>query len=186
MNLYVVRHGQTDWNIQGRIQGSTDVELNSNGINQAKQTAELLKNIDFDVIYSSPLKRTIDTAKLINEYHNINIIKDGRIIERNFGDFEGTQNVLTDISDYLDHEKNLRANNVESIKDLFKRIEDFLLDIYNNYKNTNANILIVTHGGASVAITAIINNQKDNLISLGMKNCECRVFENFKLDKKEN
>ena len=186
MNLYIVRHGQTDWNIQGRIQGTTDVELNSIGINQAKQTAELLKNIDFDAIYSSPLKRTISTAEIINSYHNVNIIKDTRIIERNFGDFEGTQNVLKDISDYLDYKKNLTSNNVESVKKLFKRIEDFLLDIYTNYKNTNANVLIVTHGGVSIAITAIINDQKDNLTSLGMKNCECRIFENFKLDKKEN
>ena len=186
MNLYIVRHGQTDWNIQGRIQGSTDIVLNSTGISQAWQTAELLKNIKFEVIYASPLKRTIDTAKIINSYHNINIIKDNRIIERNFGYFEGTQNVLTDISDYLDFEKNLSSNNVESIKELFKRIEDFLLDIYDNYKDTNANILVVTHGGTSVAFTAIINNQKDNLISLGMKNCECRVFENFKINKKEN
>ena len=72
MNLYLVRHGQTDWNIQGRIQGSTDIELNSTGLNQAQKTAELLKNIDFDVIYSSPLKRTVDTAKIINTYHNLN------------------------------------------------------------------------------------------------------------------
>jgi len=186
MNLYVVRHGQTDWNIQGKIQGTTDIELNSTGINQAKQVAELLKNVKLDVIYSSPLKRTVDTAKIINQYHNSNIIKDIRIIERNFGDFEGTQNVLKDISDYLDYEKNLNTNNVESIKDLFNRIENFLTDIYNTYKNTDINILLVTHGGASVAITAIINNQKNNLISLGMRNCECRVFENFKLDKKEN
>jgi len=183
MNIYVVRHGQTDWNIQGRIQGSSDIELNSTGINQAQQTAELLKNIDFDVIYSSPLKRTVDTAKIINTYHNVNIIEDIRIIERNFGNFEGTENVLTDISDYLDYKKNLTSNNVESIKELFKRIEDFLLDIYNKYKDTNANVLIVSHGGASVAITAIINNQIEDLMSLGLKNCEVRIFENIKLDK---
>jgi len=185
MNLYVVRHGQTDWNIQGRIQGSTNIELNSIGINQAKQTAELLKNVDFDIIYSSPLKRTIDTARIINEYHNINIIKDGRIIERNFGDFEGTQNVLTDIADYLDYDKNLNTNNVEGVKELFKRIENFLFDIYNNHKDTNSNILVVTHGGVSIAITAIINNTKNNLASLGMKNCEVKVFENLNLSQLE-
>ena len=186
MNLYIVRHGQTDWNIEGRIQGSTNIELNSTGINQAKKASELLKNTRLDSIYSSPLKRTLDTAKIINQYHNLNIIEDSRIIERNFGDFEGTKNVLTDISDYLDYAKNLSTNNVESIKNLFNRIEDFLLDIYNVYGHTNKNILIVTHAGASVAITAIIRNQKDDLTSLGMKNCECRIFENFKLNKKEN
>lgn len=182
MNLYVVRHGQTDWNIQRKIQGSTDIELNSTGINQAKQTAELLKNINFDVIYSSPLKRTFETAKIINEYHNINIIKDNRILERNFGDFEGTQKLLTNLVDYLDYEKNLNTNNVETIKNLFDRVENFLFDIYSKYQNTNANILVVTHGGTCVAITAIINNIKKDLHSLGIKNCEVKIFENLKLD----
>lgn len=187
MNLYVVRHGQTDWNVQGIIQGSTDIELNSTGIDQAYQTAELLKNIDFSVIYSSPLKRTFDTAKIINKYHNANIITDNRIIERNFGDFEGTRNVLKDISDYLDFDLNLDTNNVESIKMLLKRIEDFLLDVYNTYKNTDSNILVVTHGGVSIAITAIINNIRNNLASLGMQNCEFKIFKNIDLNiKKEN
>lgn len=186
MNIYVVRHGQTDWNIQGFVQGRTDIELNSTGIEQAKQTANLLKDIDFIDIYSSPLKRTIDTAKLINEYHNINIITDDRLIERNFGDFEGTKNVLK-ISDYLNYEHNLQTNNVEGIKKLFKRIENFLLDIYIKYKDTDSNILIVTHGGVGIAITAIINNIRNELASIGMNNCEVKVFKNFKIDiKKEN
>lgn len=183
MNLYVVRHGQTDWNIQGLIQGSTDIELNPTGIKQANQTSELLKNINFSEIYSSPLKRTIDTAKAINKYHHLDVIIDNRLIERNFGDFEGTNNVLKDISDYLDINLNLNTNNVESINTLLKRIEEFLLDIYIKYKDTDSNILVVTHGGVSIAITAVINNIKNNLASLGMKNCEVKVFKNLKLDK---
>lgn len=187
MNLYVVRHGQTDWNIQGLIQGSTDIELNSAGIEQAKQTAEILKDICFSTIYSSPLKRTIDTAKTINKYHNIDIITDKRLIERNFGDFEGTQNLLKNISDYLDVSLNLDTHNVESIKTLLKRVEKFLLDIYIKYKDSDSNILVVTHGGVGIAITAVINNVKENLASLGMKNCEVKIFKNLKLDvNKEN
>lgn len=186
MNIYVVRHGQTDWNIQGILQGSTDIELNSTGIEQAKQTAELLKDINFSTICSSPLKRTIDTAKAINKYHNLDIITDNRIIERGFGNFEGTKNVLSDISDYLDYELNLNTNNVESIQTLFKRVNEFLFDIYNRYKDTDSNILIVTHGGVSVAITAILNNTTNNLASLGIKNCEFKVFKNVILNETEN
>lgn len=187
MNLYVVRHGQTDWNVKGHIQGLTDIKLNSKGIEQAKQTAEILKNINFSAIYSSPLERAVDTAKIINKYHNANIIIDNRIIERCFGDFEGTKNVIKDISEYLDLDLNLDTKNVESIRDLFKRIQDFLSDLYNTYKDTDKNILLVTHGGVSIAVTAIINNVKTNLISLGMKNCEYKLFENLTLNnKKEN
>ena len=185
MNLYVVRHGQTDWNVQGFIQGSTNIELNSTGIEQANKTAELLKDIDFSAIYSSPLKRTLDTARAINKYHNVDIITDNRIIERNFGDFEGTKNVLKDISDYLDYELNLNTNNIEAIKDLFKRVEDFLVSIYSIYKDTDSNILVVTHGGVSIAITAILTDSKNNLVSLGMQNGEFKVFENLKLDIKK-
>lgn len=183
MNLYVVRHGQTDWNIQGKIQGSTDIELNQIGINQASQTAELLKDIDFNAIYSSPLKRTFSTAELINKYHNVNIITDTRLVERGFGDFEGSKNVLYNIEEYLDYEKNLNTNNVECIQDVFGRIESFLSYIYDTYKNSNSNVLIVTHGGISIAITAIINNIKKDLASITMENCEVKVFNNFIFNK---
>jgi len=182
MNLYVVRHGQTDWNIQGLIQGATDIDLNSTGIKQAQETANLLKNINLSAIYCSPLKRTIDTASTINKYHNLNIITDKRIIERNFGNFEGT-NLLKNKYDYWDYSLNLDSNNVETIHLLFNRVRNFLLDIYETYKNTDSNILLVTHGGTSIAITAIINNISTDLFSLGMKNCEVRVFKNLTLNK---
>ena len=181
MNIYVVRHGQTDWNIQGLVQGLTDIELNLTGIEQGNEVAEQLKNINFVAIYSSPLKRTIETAKLINKYHNKNIIADKRIVERCFGNFEGT-NGLKNKFDYWDYKLNLNDNNVESVKILFKRIKDFLLEIYEIYKDTNSNILLVTHGGTAIAINAVINDITDDLFSLGMKNCEVKIFENVKLD----
>ena len=181
MNLYVVRHGQTDWNIIGLIQGLTDIELNSNGIDQANEVAQQLKNINFSAIYTSPLKRTLKTAVLINKYHNLNIITDTRVIERCFGNFEGT-NGLQNKFDYRDYELNLEDNNVESVKRLFKRIKEFLLEIYKLYKDTDSNILIVTHGGTAIAINAIINNINSDLFSLGIKNCEVKIFKNIKLD----
>ena len=89
MKIYVTRHGQTDWNVQGKTQGRADIELNEVGIKQAKQTKEELKNIDIDLIICSPLKRAKKTAEIINEGRNIPIIFDDQIIERNFGEFEG-------------------------------------------------------------------------------------------------
>ena len=87
MKIYVTRHGQTDWNVQGKTQGRADIELNEVGIKQAKQTKEELKNIDIDLIICSPLKRAKKTAEIINEGRNIPIIFDDQIIERNFGEF---------------------------------------------------------------------------------------------------
>ena len=185
MNLYVIRHGQTDWNLKNILQGSTDIELNSAGIKQAKITAEALKNVNFSAIFSSPLSRAINTANYINKYHNLNISTDIRLIERNFGDFEGTD-LLKNMLDYWDYNLNLDGNNVENIHIFFNRVYNFLLEIYNTYKDTDANILISTHSGVTIAINAIINNISENLLSLGIKNCEFKVFKNIKLDKKEN
>ena len=62
MRLLLTRHGQTDWNVQGKAQGRTDTELNSTGIEQAKRLAEKIKNYNIDIIISSPLKRARKTA----------------------------------------------------------------------------------------------------------------------------
>ena len=77
--IYIVRHGQTDWNVEGIYQGRIDIPLNKTGIEQAKKTKEELKGIKFDKVFSSPLKRAIETAQIIC---NNPIIKDDRIIER--------------------------------------------------------------------------------------------------------
>ena len=86
MNIYVVRHGQTDWNKENKLQGNTDIELNDNGRKQALDLKGELKNIDYDIIISSPLKRAIQTAELIN--NNKPIIIEDNLRERSFGDFE--------------------------------------------------------------------------------------------------
>ena len=89
MNIYYVRHGQTDWNKVKRLQGRTDNPLNEVGIEQAKKTRDLLKNEKIDLIICSPLRRTLETANIINEGRNIKIIKDEGFIERSFGKYEG-------------------------------------------------------------------------------------------------
>ena len=185
MNLYIVRHGQTDWNVKNVLQGSSDVDLNSTGIEQAKITSEALKDINFFKIYCSPLKRTVDTATHINTYHNLELSTDSRIIERGFGDFEGTVNLLKDISPYWDYNLNLDCNNIEPIRVFFNRIYDFLFEIYQKYKDTDHNILVVTHGGVCIGINSIINDITNDLLSFNMKNCEFKVFKNLKLTKKE-
>ena len=91
MKLLVVRHGRTDWNDLGKVQGLADIKLNKEGINQAYQTKEKLKDYDIDLIISSPLTRTRQTAEIINEGRNIKTIYDDRIIERDYGEYEGYQ-----------------------------------------------------------------------------------------------
>ena len=90
MNIYVVRHGQTEWNVLKKMQGSADIPLNEKGIEQAKQTKYNLEDVDIDFIFCSPLMRAKQTAEVINEDRNLNITFDERLRERNYGEFEGT------------------------------------------------------------------------------------------------
>ena len=86
MKIYIVRHGQTDYNINGIYAGRIDIPLNNNGIKEAYQVKEKLKGINFSKIYSSPLRRAYETAKIISDK---DIIVDNRIIERSNGQLEG-------------------------------------------------------------------------------------------------
>lgn len=152
MNLYIVRHGQTNYNIEGRFQGQIDVEMNSTGKEQVNKTSDKLKKVKFDKVYVSPLKRTIDTAKIIT---NESFIVEKRIIERSFGILEGKYSVP-------DYEKKIEEFKVESVQALEKRVSDFLKDIMNSNANSE-NILIVTHEAVAQIINKIINNElKEN------------------------
>ncbi|MGZ3298047.1 MAG: histidine phosphatase family protein [Asticcacaulis sp.] len=87
--FFVLRHGQTDWNLQARLQGSTDIPLNDTGREQARQAAERLHGLGITRIVSSPLSRALETARIVGERLGLAPDIDGRLIERNFGLFEG-------------------------------------------------------------------------------------------------
>ena len=89
MELYLVRHGKTDWNAQGKLQGNIDIHLNDEGKKSAIELGEKLKNVDFDRIYSSPLSRAYETAQLICGQRQIPIFTDNRLREISFGVMEG-------------------------------------------------------------------------------------------------
>jgi broad specificity phosphatase PhoE len=84
-----LRHGETDWNREGRIQGHTDIALNATGIAQAQAAAELLAGERFDRIIASPLSRAFDTARIVNDASSRPLHTDAGLIERGFGAFEG-------------------------------------------------------------------------------------------------
>ena len=89
MKLYLVRHGETDWNKVKKIQGQVDIPLNQFGKHLAEETAEGLHDIPFDLCISSPLSRAYETARIILEGRDVPIITDARIEEMAFGEYEG-------------------------------------------------------------------------------------------------
>lgn len=142
--IYIVRHGETNWNVEGRYQGRIDIELNKNGINQARQISEELKDTEFDKIFSSPLKRALQTAIIISSG---DIIVDDRLTERSNGDLEGKLKSECNIDIDFNNPNENRLN-IENILDFRKRIKDFFDDITNNYPDEN--ILVVTHAGVGI------------------------------------
>ena len=122
--IIVVRHGQTDWNLEKRYQGRMDIELNGTGIKQATEISLKLSNIKFDKVFSSPLKRAYATAQLITQ--NI-IITDNRLIERCNGILEGK--LKSEIKESIDFNSPDTKLGIENIIDFKNRIFNFLDEI---------------------------------------------------------
>jgi len=149
--LLLVRHGETEWNKLGKFQGCTDIELSKNGINQAKNLKEKL-NGDFDYIYSSPLKRAYETARVVAEdtSKDVTVLKDIR--EINFGDWEGL--TINQIAEkYPEIFKVWRTDKEEapfvggdaSIRNAVNRALNCVIEVIKNHKGKK--IVIVAHGG---------------------------------------
>lgn len=93
--LCLVRHGETDWNYRGLVQGSTDIPLNERGYSQAAAVGDYLSQNHWDYLYASPLSRAYNTAVIIGEHVGISEIStDPRLQERHFGEAEGMEVVL--------------------------------------------------------------------------------------------
>ncbi len=87
--ILLVRHGQTDWNLEGRIQGHSDIPLNSTGISQSEVLAESIKHDPFDAVFSSDLSRAMQTAQIISARLRVPLYCDSRLREVNHGAWEG-------------------------------------------------------------------------------------------------
>lgn len=155
MKLYVVRHGQTEWNVLKKMQGSADIPLNEYGKEQAQETKAILENISFDIIFCSPLIRAKQTAEIINSNRDLDIIFDNRLRERNYGEFEGVSKSSFNYNDFWAYNKNLKYTKAENVQDFFKRIYNFLDEIKISYSDKN--ILIVCHAGITKAIECYVN-----------------------------
>ncbi len=142
MNLYVVRHGETIWNKEKKVQGISDIPLSEKGIKDAFELQTLVSTLKLDVVISSPLTRARETAKiLVNSTLPINT--DDRIKERDWGLNEGAMIDSVDRWDCWDVILNTKVNNIEPIQDFMYRVSSFLEDIKIRYKNKN--VLVVTH-----------------------------------------
>lgn len=177
MEILLTRHGQTQWNVLGKVQGKADIELNENGILQAEETGEILKNENIDLIICSPLKRAKQTAEIINKNRNVPIIYDEDIIERDFGEFEGVNKKDFDFEGYWSYKQNKQYQKAENIRVFFARVYKFLDKIKVEYNDKR--ILIVAHGGISIPVNCYFNGipENDELLKLAIGNCAIAKYQ---------
>ncbi|MDE6619806.1 MAG: histidine phosphatase family protein [Lachnospiraceae bacterium] len=166
MKLYIIRHGETEWNVKRRFQGRSDIPLNDEGRRLAHITAEALKNVPFTKIYTSPLKRACETAMIIKGEREIPVIVEPRIIEIGFGEYEGlccgkdNYNIPDpDFMNFFDKPEAYKPpKGAEGIEELKVRTADFLQEIVHNRNMENDTILVSTHGAALRGLLSNINN----------------------------
>ena len=173
--IVVVRHGETDWNHIKRIQGWKDIALNQIGRDQAKTIKEKLKDISFDEVISSPLKRALRTAKIISGRNYKNIKKDERIKERGNGIFEGKiKDEKFESINFNDPNENRYG--IENVNSFRSRVFSFCKELEKKYKNKN--VLVVTHAGVSIYIRCYFEGEPNNYNDYKLKNCEVITYEN--------
>lgn len=202
MNLYIIRHGQTDMNVLHRMQGRTDTRLNEKGRQQAREAAKFLKKegIVPDRVIVSPLDRARETAEIVSGRLRDLQEPDDRIIEMCFGEAEGKPNEELAQGFYesffrtvVDYEP---PDGAESYEDLFDRIADFVEDLRKRYilragetdvkerrGDHGPTIFVVSHGAALHALLAYVGHvERKDFWKIDVNNCA--VFQVFLSDQK--
>lgn len=151
LHVCLIRHGETDWNVAGRLQGSTDIELNAHGVRQAHAAARVLGEIPIDALYASDLSRASVTAEIIGEALDLPVQPEPRLRERNLGLLQGLSpadamqcypevygRIKAKIADYLPP----KGETAESVAyRAFAALEDLAR------RHAGQSVVAVTHGG---------------------------------------
>ena len=168
MVLYIVRHGETDWNKEHRVQGHTDIPLNDYGRHLAEETAEGMRDFTIDLAFTSPLLRAKETARIILGDRDVPLIDEKRIEEISFGVYEGLYSTgehrdpqSEAFSLFFSDTGRYRApKGAETVEELYERTGDFLKELTKRQDLDGKHILISTHGAA---MTAILNRIRGNV-----------------------
>lgn len=181
MKIYLVRHGETDWNQAGLLQGQTDIALNAQGLEQAREAAERLKEVPFEIAFCSPLIRAKCTAETIIGDRKITLTTDERLRELNFGPWEGvdirtikdeTSQPFTNPGGYIPPE------GAESFEQLYARSGEFVEQVLLPLEGTYDTVLVVAHGGVNRSIlNPVLQIPVSDFWRVHMGNCATAVLE---------
>lgn len=175
--LLLVRHGETDWNREGRWQGGSDTPLNDAGREQARALAEQLDGA-IDAVYSSDLARARETAEIVAAKLGLEVTLDPRLRERGFGSWEGL--TMAEIeARFADGHRRWRAgegpgaDDAEEFADFSARVSDFLADVLRRHPGEQ--VLVVSHGGSIRVVHALatgLDYVRDHKLIPSVPNCE--------------
>ncbi len=174
--ILLVRHGQTDWNLERRIQGHTDIPLNEEGIAQSQALAERMRGAQIDAVFSSDLTRAAQTAQMIAERLSVPLHFDPRLREVNHGQWEGL--LISEVRSkfgnayqaFRDDQLGTRAPGGETLREAIRRIESAVDDAA--WQHPNGRVVIVSHGLAIALLRCRLNNAPLNHSHLyGLENC---------------
>lgn len=187
MKIYMIRHGETDWNKARKLQGQIDIQLNEFGRSLAVDTEPALRDIPFDLVITSPLSRAKVTAQLVLAGRDIPMIEDERIMEMGFGAYEGLHckgenyNIPDpDFHYFYDSPSKFKApEGGEDFYALSARLDEFLNDLLNNSELQDKTILISTHGASLCGILRLMKGwPMDKFWGDGVhKNCAVSLAE---------
>ena len=173
-----MRHGTTIWNEKGIVQGRSNNRLSKKGMLEAENAAKEHKKTQFDAIFCSPLMRTRQTAKIMNQYHNIDIVYDARLTEIDKGVFTGRKK-----KDFLPEEEYQRRVldpkcKMETSEQVMDRCKSFYEDLVANCDKQN--VLVVTHAGVATRLESLVLKKEfvylEKKDKKNYKNAEIRQF----------
>lgn len=160
LRVYLVRHGETEWNTMAKFQGHTDVPLSEYGREQARLLGKRLSKENFIKVYASDLQRALETAKIISCFHGIDVLTRPELREMNFGFWEGlTYNEIKksfqeEIKKWWEEPLTTRIPGGETLSEMVERCVLSIKNIVTAYPE--GNVIVVTHGGAIRSIVGSV------------------------------
>ena len=171
MKICLIRHGETDWNNIGKLQGREDIPLNKNGIEQINNVVKYLKYNNWKIIISSPLSRAKMSAKIISkEIGNIKIYEENDFIERDYGKVSGMT-----IEERKANFPNGNCEGIEPMETLKNRTVTAIMKYLKKYENND--IIIVSHGAVINSILAYLSENEIGSGKTVLKNACITLLE---------
>lgn len=185
MIIYLMRHGETEWNKEGRLQGQSDILLNELGLELAEKTAVGLRDIRFDAAFSSPLQRALATAETIVGDRKLPVVTDDRLKEIHFGANEGAYFAAAKEDPrhplhnfFCRPDRYCPTDGAETFEQARARAKDFLLDRIVPLETSCESVLIVAHGAFNRGILNMVAGIPDrDFWRISLPNCAVSILE---------